>query len=187
MVNRRTLLILIALAAILFIASCAAVFFLYRAVTPLAPKGGEKAVIAQAKYIKGSTSFFYPALWQENDIPTSPGMISVQVVDPEDSIVLVVSSAEKLNDSTVNGALVREEDITVGGIAGKERRWENRESQTIVFRADDLQFEKKYYRFEMFGMLSRKVKMEREWDIIVKSVQFQKGSEEGITATPQEQ
>ena len=78
----------------------------------------------------------------------------------------------------MSGTLVREEDITVGGIAGKERRWENRESQTVIFRADNLKFEGKQYRFEMFGAFSRKVKMEREWESIMKSVQFEKGSEE---------
>ncbi|MBI5913309.1 hypothetical protein HY839_02610 [Candidatus Azambacteria bacterium] len=186
MVTRKTLLILLALAAVLFVAACVAVFFLYRAVVPTAPKAGEKVVVAQAKYIKGNASFFYPAQWHENDIPASPGMISVQVVDTEDSIVFVASSAEKLNDPKMSGTLVREESITVGGIFGKERRWENMESQTVVFRADDVRFERKYYRFEMFGTLSRKVKMESEWENILRSVQFEKGSEEGITATPQE-
>ena len=114
-------------------------------------------------------------------------MISVQVVDSEDGIVLVASSAEKMSDSEVSGTLVREGNITVGGIAGKERRWENIKSQTVIFRADNLKFEGKQYRFELFGTLSRKVKMERAWDGIMKSVQFEKRSEEGITATPQEQ
>ena len=187
MVTRKTLFILIALGAILLVAVCGVVFFLIQKITPPAPTGGEKIVTAQAKYIKGGAAFFYPASWQVNDIPASPGMISVQVVDPEDSIVLVASSAEKMSDSEVNGTLVREEGITVGGIAGKERRWENMKSQTVIFRADDLKFEEKQYRFELFGAFSRKVKMERVWDAIIKSVQFEKGIKEGIIATPQKQ
>lgn len=185
MVTRRTLLILITLAAVLFLASCATVFFLYRKMAPSLPKAGEKAVVAQAKYSKGNTSFFYPALWRENDIPASSGFISVQVADPEDSIVVVASSGEKLNDYKVTGTLQREENITVGGVSGKERRWENEKSQAVVFRADDLKFEGKQYRFEMFGTLSRKVKMEHEWEGILKSVRFEKGNEKEITATPQ--
>ncbi|MEK7493575.1 MAG: hypothetical protein AAB630_00300 [Patescibacteria group bacterium] len=185
MVTRKTLFVLIALVAILFVAACGAALFLYLKVVPMAPQVAEKVGIAQAKYIKGSTSFFYPALWQENDIPALPGLISVQVVDPKDGIVLVASSGEKLNDSQVTGTLVREENITVGGIVGKERRWENAESQAVVFRADDLQFEGKYYRFEMFGTLSRKVKMQSAWEDMLKSVRFEKGREEGITAKPQ--
>ena len=136
---------------------------------PQAPKAAENVVIAQAKYSKRNTSFFYPARWQENDIPALPGFISVQVVDLEDGIVLVASSGEKVNDFQVTGTLVRDESITVGGVVGKERRWENGESQAVVFRADDLKFEGKYYRFEMFGAMSRKVKMEREWESILKS------------------
>jgi|SRR3989344_1523765 len=187
MVTRRTLFILIALVAVLFLAACGAVFFLYFKVVSMVPKAAERVGVAQAKYIKGNASFFYPALWQENDISAPPGLISVQVVDSKDGIVLVASSGEKLNDSKVNGVLVREESITVGGIVGKERRWENTESQTVVFRADDLQFEGKYYRFEMFGTLSRKVKMESEWENILKSVRFEKGAKEGVIVSPQEQ
>ncbi|MEK7488209.1 MAG: hypothetical protein AAB598_02705 [Patescibacteria group bacterium] len=187
MVTRKTLFILIALGAIFFTAVCIGVFFFYQKMTPPAMIRGEKIVTAQAKYIKGGAAFFYPSAWQVNDIPASPGMISVQVVDSEDGIVLVASSAEKMSDSEVSGTLVREGNITVGGIAGKERRWENIKSQTVIFRADNLKFEGKQYRFELFGTLSRKVKMERAWDGIMKSVQFEKRSEEGITATPQEQ
>ena len=187
MVTRKTLFIFLTFVAILFATVCVGVFLFYQKITLPVPIGGEKIVTAQAKYIKGGAAFFYPASWQVNDIPASQGMISVQVVDPEDSIVLVASSAEKMSDSEVNGTLVREEDITVGGITGKERRWENMKSQTVIFRADNLKFEGKQYRFEMFGAFSRKVKMEREWDAIIKSVQFEKGSEEGIIASPQEQ
>lgn len=185
MVTRRTLFILIALVTVLFVAACVAVFFLYLKVAPMAPKVAEKVVIAQAKYIKGNASFFYPAEWQENDIPAPPGFISVQVVDQKDGIVLVASSGEKLNDSQVTGTLVRDESVTVGGVIGKERRWENTESQAVVFRADGLQFEGKYYRFEMFGVLNRKVKMQSAWEDMMKSVRFEKGIEGGITASPQ--
>lgn len=186
MITRRTLFILIAFVAVLFLAVCVAVFFLYRAMPPLPPKTGERVIVAQAKYIKGNASFFYPAQWRENDIPASPGLISVQVVDEEDGIVFVASSAEKMSDSKVNGTLVRDESIAVGAVAGKERRWENMESQVVVFRADDLQFEGKQYRFEMFGMMSRKVKMEGYWQEMLGSVRFEKGDEEGIKASPQQ-
>lgn len=185
MVTRKTLFIFIACGAILFAAVCIGVFFFYQKMTPSEMVKDEKIGTAQAKYSKGGAAFFYPASWEVNDIPASPGMISVQVIDPENGIVLVASSADTLNDSKVNGTMVREENITVGGVAGKERRWENMKSQTVIFRADNIAFEGKQYRFEMFGTLSRKVRMERAWDTIITSVRFEKGGEEGITATPQ--
>ncbi|MCR4323160.1 MAG: hypothetical protein NUV61_03690 [Candidatus Azambacteria bacterium] len=186
MVTRKTLAILIGVVVLFFLVSSVAVFFIYRKAIPSVPKVGERVIVAQVKYSKGSASFFYPASWQQNDIPASAGFISVQVFDPKDNIVLVASSGTKSDDSKVNGTLVYEKDAVVSGVSGKDRRWEDVKSQVVVFRADNLKFEGKYYRFEMFGALSRKVKMQNEWEAILKSIQFEKGSEEGITATPQE-
>src|SRR3989344_2977235 len=92
------------------------------------------------QYSKGNVSFLYPANWKTNDIPASPGLISVQVYDPEDFIVLVASSGEKLNDYKVKGTLQYEKDAQLGGIAGKERAWRDEKSQTAIFRADHFMF-----------------------------------------------
>lgn len=149
-----------------------------------APEGPREQIVARAQYAKGNASFLYPAVWRQNDIPTSPGFISVQLYDPENGVVFVASSNEKESDPLVDGTVTRDAGIVVGGISGKERAWENEKTQAVVLRADHISFAGRAYRFEMFGQLSRKVLMEKYWRDIVSSVQFAEAHEEGIIAAP---
>lgn len=185
-ITRKTVIIFVVIAVALFAISRVFVFFMKEAPSITTKITEDKTETPQAKYIKGNVAFLYPAKWKENDIVTAPGFISVQVVDLEDTIVFVASSGEKLNDNKINGEITDERDVTVGGISGKERRWENEKSQAVVFRADNIQFENKYYRFEMFGMMSRKIKMEQAFEKIIQSVKFEKGAGEGIQAMQEE-
>lgn len=144
----------------------------------------QKTLPTSAKYAKGSVAFFYPADWAVNDIPATEGMISVQVSDPKDVIVFVASSGRSYSDPKVNGELKYNKDITFNNVAGKERLWEDAKSQAVIFRADNFRFQDRYYRFEMFSVLSRKVKAEKVWREILASVKFAETAEEGIKANP---
>jgi len=138
----------------------------------------------EAKYAKGSVAFFYPADWLVNDIPAAEGMISAQVSDPKDMIVFVASSNRAYGDPKVNGDLKYDKEITLAGAQGKERLWEDQKSQAVIFRADGFRFQDRYYRFEMFSNLSRKVKAENIWRDILASVKFSESEKEGIEAKP---
>lgn len=119
-----------------------------------------------------------------NDIPAAEGMISAQVSDPKDMIVFVASSNRSYGDPKVNGEIKYNKDITLGGVAGKERLWEDMNSQAAIFRADNFRFQDRYYRFEMFSNLSRKVKAEKVWREILDSVRFAESNKEEIKAEP---
>ncbi|MBI3685144.1 hypothetical protein HY250_01950 [Candidatus Azambacteria bacterium] len=159
-------------------------FLLYRTSRLVPPQSFENAVLAKAKYIKGKTSFFYPAQWQLNDIPAAQDFISVQAYESVDAIVFVASSSKIFDAAKVNGKASEEKDITLDGVKGKERMWENATSGAIVFRADNLKFADRYYRFEMFADVSHKTKAERAWKDILDSVRFVRGEEGGIEAKP---
>lgn len=179
MISRRVKLILVIVAAALLLGGIVALVR-YRAARerPAGP------AVARAQYAKGNASFSYPASWGQNDIPTSPGFISVQVYDEKDGIVFVATSSKEENDSAVDGTVVRDADIMVGGISGKERIWENDKTQAVVMRADRIAFSGRAYRFEMFGHLSRKIPMERYWNEIMSSVRFAESETEEIEAAP---
>lgn len=149
-----------------------------------APKAPAELVVARAQYAKGNASFLYPAMWKQNDIPTSPGFISVQVYDPTEGIVFVASSSAEESDPHVDGALVKNADIAVGGISGKERIWENDKTLAVVMRTDKIMFAGRAYRFEMFGHLSRKVPMQKYWSDIMSSITFSESESEEIQAAP---
>ena len=151
-----------------------------------APEVPAEPVVARAQYAKGNASFLYPAMWKQNDIPTSPGFISVQVYDPAEGIVFVASSSEKEDDPSVGGVLVKDGDITAGGVSGKERIWENDKTLAVVMRADKIVFAGRAYRFEMFGHLSRKVPMQKHWSDIMSSITFAESETEEIQAAPAE-
>lgn len=146
---------------------------------------GKVKTKAEAKYTKGSVAFFYPADWQMSDIPAMEGMISAQVSDPKDMIVFVASSNRAYGDPKVNGDLKYDKEITLGGVAGKERLWEDAKTQSAIFRADGFRFQDRYYRFEMFSNLSRKVKAENVWRSILASVKFSESEKEAIEAKPE--
>ena len=179
MKSKKLRIILLIIAAMLLIGGIVAVVRYVRA-----PESPSEQVAARAQYVKGNASFSYPATWHQNDIPTSPGFISVQLYDVGDGIVFVASSNEEESDPQVDGTVTRDAAIIVGGISGKERAWENEKTQAVVLRADQITFGGRAYRFEMFGQLSRKVLMEKYWRDIVSSVQFAEAQEEGIIAAP---
>ena len=146
---------------------------------------GQVKTKAEAKYAKGSVAFFYPADWLVNDIPAAEGMISAQVSDPKDMIVFVASSNRAYGDPKVNGDLEYDKEISLAGAQGKERLWEDQKSQTVIFRADGFRFQERYYRFEMFSNLSRKVKAENVWRGTLASVKFSESEKESIEAKPE--
>lgn len=148
------------------------------------PASLDEAAPAKAKFVKGKTAFFYPADWQLKDVPLSGGLISVQVNDPDDFIVFIASSNTIAEKANVKGVLAYEKELALAGVKGKERLWEDAKADTVVFRADGFEFEKRFYRFELFTVASRKTKAERVWREILDSVQFISG-EEGIEAIPQ--
>lgn len=176
--KKLRIILLIVAALILIGGSIAVVRYMRGPARPAEP------VIARAQYTKGNASFLYPAAWKQNDIPTSPGFISVQVYDPAEGIVFVASSSEKEDDPRVDGALTKDADITTGGVLGKERIWENDKTLAVVMRADKIAFNGRHYRFEMFGHLSRKVLMQNYWKDIMSSVQFAESETEAIQAAP---
>lgn len=176
--KKLRIILLIIVALMLIGASIAVVRYLRGPVRPTEP------VIARAQYTKGNASFLYPAAWKQNDIPTSPGFISVQVYDPENSIVFVASSNQEENDSHVDGVLTYDADIIVGGVSGRERTWENDKTLAVVMRADKIAFNDRHYRFEMFGHLSRKVLMQNYWKDIMSSMEFAESETEDIQAAP---
>jgi len=150
---------------------------------------GESMEQAPAKYTKGGTAFLYPASWIVNDIPASGNLISVQLTDQENGIIFIVSSNTEFNDYSASGDLQYEKDIEVDGVSGSERLWQNNEVNTAVFRADNLSFGERYYRFEMFvTKLSKKTRAEKHWKDILASIRFDEledGTEGGIQAVPQ--
>ena len=151
------------------------------------PKVSEQAriTIPPVKvFSKGQVSFSYPREWEIKDIPTIEGLISVQVFDPKENVVFVASSNNKFSDSEVKGDLRYEKELALGGVQGKERLWESKEMQSAIFRADEFEFQKRHYRFEMFSALSRRLLAEQRWREILASVKFQESSEEGIKAEP---
>src|SRR3972149_6110730 len=141
---------------------------------------GQVKTKAEAKYAKGSVAFFYPADWLVNDIPAAEGMISAQVSDPKDMIVFVASSNRAYGNPKGNGYLKDDKEVTLAGTHGKERLWEDQKSQAVIFRADGFRFQERYYRFEMFSNLSRKVKAEHVWPGILASVNFSVSETERI-------
>ncbi len=162
-----------------------AALYLNKSVKPQAPTAQQApSAPAPRQYSKGNVSFSYPANWKTNDIPASPGLISVQVYDPDDFIVFVASSGTTLNDYKVNGELQYEKDAMIGGISGRERLWEDDKSKTAIFRADDFEFQKRFYRFEMFTSRSREVKAQKIWEDILASVKFTESKDDAIQATP---
>lgn len=151
-------------------------------IAPFLPQ--EKAVPVKKEYRKGGAAFSYPAGWQVNDIPAAGDFISVQAFDAEDNIVFVASSQKARNDAKA-GKPLYEKEITLDGVKGILRQWENEKSGMVVWRADNLQFANRYYRFEMFAAVSRKVKAERAWQDILDSVRFMQTENENIEAKPQ--
>lgn len=149
---------------------------------PLAPQ--EKAADVKKEYRKGGAAFFYPAGWQIHDIPAAGDFISVQVFDAQDNIVFVAGSRTARDDMKA-GKPLYEKEITLDGVKGVERQWENEKSGMITIRADNLQFAGRYYRFEMFADVSRKAKAERAWRDILDSARFVQAESEGIEAKPQ--
>ena len=151
------------------------------------PKVSEQARITVPPvkvFSKGQVSFSYPREWEIKDIPTIEGLISVQVFDPKENVVFVASSNNKFSDSEVKGDLRYEKELALGGVKGKERLWESKEMQSAIFRADNFEFQKRHYRFEIFSSLSRRLLAEQRWREILASVKFQESAEEGIKAEP---
>lgn len=138
---------------------------------------------AKAKFVSGKTSFFYPAQWQLKELPADKGLISVQVSDPEDVIVLIASSNTISEKADVKGTLVYEKDLQLAEVKGKEYVWEDSKADTVVFRADGFEFEKRFYKFELFTVASRKTKAEQIWREVIDSVQFI-STGQGIEAKP---
>ncbi|MEK7098034.1 MAG: hypothetical protein AAB906_04255, partial [Patescibacteria group bacterium] len=101
-----------------------------------------------------------------------------------DMIVFAASSNKSYSDPSVNGEPKYNKDITLNNIAGKERLWEDAQSQAVIFRADNFFFQNRHYRFEMFSVLSRKVKAEKVWRDILASVKFAETADEKIEAKP---
>lgn len=133
---------------------------------------------------KGQVSFSYPREWELKDIPTAEGLISVQVFDPKENVVFVASSNDKFSDSEVKGDLKSEKEMTLAGVKGKERVWESKETQAVIYRADGFEFQKRHYRFEIFSPLSRKLLAEKFWRETLASVKFAESIKEGIKAEP---
>ena len=151
------------------------------------PKVSEQAriTISPVKvFSKGQVSFSYPREWELKDMPTVEGLISVQVFDPKENVVFVVSSNDKFSDSEVKGDLKYEKELMLDNVEGKERAWESKETQSVIFRADGFEFQKRHYRFEMFSSLSRKLLAEKVWRETLASVKFQESTKEGIKAEP---
>ncbi len=161
----------------------AAHFIARRAEKPAPAAPQEKPAPQKAEYRKGGAAFSYPALWQVNDIPAVGDFISVQAFDAKDNIVFVASSQKARNDPKA-GKPLYEKEITLDGVNGVERQWENEKSGMTVLRADNLHFAGRYYRFEMFAVISRKIKAERIWKDILDSVRFVRAENEGIEAAP---
>ncbi|MEK7519625.1 MAG: hypothetical protein AAB581_00045 [Patescibacteria group bacterium] len=185
MERRHFLIILIVFLAALVVAGVYAIVALNRKASVPPSALQHPGVAQQAKYAKGSIGFFYPSAWITNDIPASGDLISVQLMSPEDTIVFVASSDMKLNDYKVDGTLTSEKEVTIGGVTGKERVWENGKSQTVVFRADNLKFQDRFFRLELFTVQSRKVKAERYWRDILTTVKFSETVQGTIEANPQ--
>lgn len=151
------------------------------------PKVSEQAriTIPSVKvFSKGQVSFSYPREWELKDIPTVEGLISVQVFDPKENVVFVASSNDKFSDSEVKGDLKYEKELTLDNVKGKERAWESKETQSVIYRAGGFEFQKRHYRFEMFSSLSRKLLAEQRWREILASVNFAESAAEGIKAEP---
>lgn len=157
---------------------------LYQSVNKQAPQKQENIPPAPLTYNKGDVSFTYPGDWKTNDIPASAGMISVQVSDPKDFIVFVASSAKTFTDIKMKGKPQYQKDTELDGVKGIERLWQDDKTQTAILRADHLEFQKRFYRFEMFTNRSRQVKADRIWKDVLASVQFATSTQDTIQAVP---
>ena len=135
---KKTNIIIIALIILILAAIFAGLIIAFRK-----PKVSEQAriTIPPVKvFSKGQVSFSYPREWELKDIPTVEGLISVQVFDPKENVVFAASSNDKFSDSEVKGDLKSEKEMTLAGIKGKERAWESKEMQSVIFRADGFEF-----------------------------------------------
>lgn len=139
---------------------------------------------APLAYSKGGVSFTYPGDWKTNDIPASTGMISVQLSDPKDFIVFVASSAKTFTDIKMKEKPQYQKDIELGGVKGTEQLWQDEKTQTVILRADHLEFQNRFYRFEMFTNRSRQVKADRIWKDVLASVKFATSTQDAIQALP---
>ncbi len=158
---------------------------LYQGMQRKEPQKQENIPIAPLIYNKGGVSFAYPGDWNIADIPASTDMISVQISDPHDFIVFVASSAKTYSDIKMKEKPQVQKDIELGGVKGTEKLWLDDKKQTVILRADHLEFQDRFYRFEMFTNRSRQVKAERVWKEIVDSIQFASSTKDTIQATPQ--
>lgn len=157
---------------------------LYQGANKQAPQKQENIPPAPLIYSKGDVSFTYPGDWKTNDIPASAGMISVQLSDPKDFIVFVASSAKTFTDIKMKGKPQYRKNTELDGVKGTEQLWQDDKMQTAIFRADRLEFQKRFYRFEMFTNRSRQVKADRIWKDILTSVKFATSTQDAIQAVP---
>lgn len=157
---------------------------LYQDVNKQAPQKKENIPLAPLVYNKGGVSFTYPGDWEMKDIPADTGMISVQVTDPDDFIVVVASSANTFTDIKMKGKPQYQKDIELNGIKGTEQLWQDDKTQTVILRADHLKFQNRFYRFEMFTNRSRQVKADRIWKDVLASVKFATSTQDTIQALP---
>jgi len=157
---------------------------LYQSVNKQVPQKQEKIPPAPLQYMKGDVSFMYPGDWNMDDIPATEGTISVRVMDPKDFIVFVASSHKTSTDIKMKEKPQYQKDIELGGVQGTERLWQDDEKQTVIFRADHLEFQKRFYRFEMFTNRGRQVKADRIWKDILASVKFATSTQDAIQAVP---
>lgn len=179
---KKTNIILIILIALILVFIVIGLIIAFRK-----PKVSEQAriTIPPVKvFSKGQVSFSYPREWELKDIPTVEGLISVQVFDPKENVVFVASSNDKFSDSEVKGDLKYEKELMLDNVKGKERVWESKETQSVIYRADGFEFQKRHYRFEMFSSLSRKLLAEKVWRETLASVKFAESIKEGIKAEP---
>lgn len=185
--KRSHLFLIVGMLLAMIIAVLAAVSFLaYRGSQIAPPPEAKEQAPARAKYTKGKVAFFYPTHWQLVDMPAQSDLITVQVFDPKENIVFVAISKSTFNESVAGGELLSEKELTLDGVKGRERIWQNDKTGVAVFRADKFEFADRFYGFELVTNVSRKTKSERLWQEIMASVKFDHSEEEGIEAMPQQ-
>jgi len=140
--------------------------------------------IPKVEYSKGEASFFYPGDWKLEDATTTPGFISAAVYDPVDFLVFTATSNPKPSSYKPGGTLSYEKDVTLDGVSGKERMWEDAKTKTVTYRADGFEFVNRSYFFELFATVTRKTKADYEWNDILSSVKFATSTQETIQAQP---
>lgn len=159
-----------------------AIFLSRREATP--SPVAQNTPIPKVEYNKGEASFFYPGDWKLSDQPVAPGFISAAVYDPVDFMVFTATSNPKPSAYKPNGTLDYKKDMTLGGVDGTERMWEDAKTKTVTFRADGFVFQHRSYYFELFTTATRKTKAEYEWKDILSSVKFATSTQETIQAKP---